>query len=169
MSYDYNTLIFSDDGVFPNNNKLELIIYNQPFRASPQTNPLTIEETFAVNGWGRSWRNGLYDVHHYHSSAHEVLGLYSGWVEAQLGGPTGKTVRLQAGDVVIIPAGVSHKNMGQSYDFKVIGAYPEGQIPDMNFGHEGERPGTDELIKKVPFPLKDPVSGKDGPLLQLWR
>jgi uncharacterized protein YjlB len=169
MSLEYNTFVFFDDGVFPNNDGLELIVYNQPFRTSSAVDPLTIEETFAMNGWGRSWRNGLYDVHHYHSSAHEVLGLYSGWVEAQLGGPGGKIVTVHAGDVIIIPAGVSHKNIEQSHDFRVVGAYPAGQIPDMKFGKEGERPGADELIRKVPLPHSDPVFGKTGPLMELWR
>lgn len=168
MSTDHKTFLFCDDGVFPNNDGLELILYSQPFLANPEVDPLAIEETFAKNGWGGSWRNGLYDVHHYHSSAHEVLGLYAGWVEAQLGGPGGKTVTLQAGDVVVIPAGVSHKNINQSRNFRVVGAYPSGQTPDMNFGRVGERPNADKRIKKVSLPFSDPVFGKTGPLMKLW-
>ncbi|HVR20769.1 MAG TPA: hypothetical protein VMS65_13760, partial [Polyangiaceae bacterium] len=31
-----------------------------------------LENLFEKHGWTGSWRNGLYKVHHYHSTAHEV-------------------------------------------------------------------------------------------------
>jgi mannose-6-phosphate isomerase-like protein (cupin superfamily) len=74
-----------------------------------------------------------------------------------------------AGDVVIIPAGVAHKNLGASRDFGVVGAYPAGQDYDMNYGKHGERPRVDENIARVPLPESDPVFGSDGPLLNYWK
>ena len=72
-------------------------------------------------------------------------------------------------DIIIIPAGVAHKLIDSSPDFAVVGAYPEGQHPDMNYGREGERPSVDENIKSVEFPKMDPVLGTEGPLLENWK
>ncbi len=73
------------------------------------------------------WRNGIYGFHHYHSTAHEVLGVYAGWTDVQFGGQAGIGVRLEKNDVVLIPAGVAHKNLAQSTGFGIVGAYPRGQ------------------------------------------
>ncbi len=159
---------FTDDGHFPNNDRLELVIYKQPFKDTSQILPDFIEKVFYSNSWINSWRNGLYTMHHYHSSAHEVLGLYSGWVVAQFGGPQGLALRVEAGDVIVVPAGVSHRNVEQSPDFQVIGAYPKGQSWDMNYGGADERLAAIPRIAQVPLPLNDPLFGKDGPLMKLW-
>ena len=156
-----------DDGRFPNNESLPLIIITAALDRD-SVSPEKFERTFNQNGWPAAWRNGLYDFHHYHSSAHEVLGVYSGWVQACFGGPNGETLRAEAGDIIIIPAGVSHCNKGQSEDFRVVGGYPAGQEWDMMYGREGERPGADENIKNVPKPLADPVFGPTGPLMKFW-
>ena len=74
----------------------------------------------------------------------------------------------EAGDVIVIPAGVSHKNIDQSPDFRCVGAYPKGQSPDMQYGKPGERPLTDQNIRSVPFPKTDPVFGEHGTLLEIW-
>ena len=121
------THVFADDGVFPNS-RLPVLIYRGVL-ATP--NAAAFEEMFATNGWSSAWRNGLYGVHHYHSTAHEVLGIYQGRVTARLGGERGVSVTLLAGDVAVIPAGVAHKNDGASADFRVVGAYPVGTSPNM--------------------------------------
>lgn len=170
MSSEESNIIvrqFSDDGRFPNNDDLPLIVITaalDPATVSPEK----FERTFRQNGWPAAWRNGLYDFQHYHSSAHEVLGIYSGWVKACFGGPEGETLKAQAGDIIIVPAGVSHCNMGQSDDFLVVGGYPAGQNYDMMYGNEGERPGADDTIKSVGKPLADPIFGPTGPLMKLW-
>jgi uncharacterized protein YjlB len=129
----------------------------------------SFEQLFESNGWTGSWRNGLYRTHHYHSTAHEVLGVYRGQVSVRLGGPAGPVVELRAGDVAILPAGVAHKNENQSDDFAVVGAYPRGTSADLQYGKPGERPSTDANIAKVPLPKRDPVVGATGSLLRLWR
>ena len=157
-----------DDGTFPNNGKLPILIYKNVI-AIPEDNPAgVIEKVFRENGWGGLWRNGIYPYHHYHSTAHEVLGIYSGKVTVQLGGPNGMIFVAQTGDVMIIPGGVAHKNVGASDDFRCIGAYPPGQEWDMNFGKPGERPKADQNIAKIPLPHTDPVYGTDGPLMKSW-
>ena len=54
-------------------------------------------------------------------------------------------------------------------DDSVVGAYPDGTGPDMQYGKPGERPGTDRNIAAVPAPAADPVHGGTGPLTRLWR
>lgn len=160
--------LLKEDGNFPNNNRLELLVYKNAFPENPD--PASIENVLKENKWKNSWRNGIYHYHHYHSTAHEVLAVYNGHATVQWGGPNnGIEVELTAGDVVIVPAGVAHKNLSSSKDFKCIGAYPKGQDFDMNYGKDGERPGTDNKIKKVPLPEADPVYGKEGPLLEFWK
>ena len=163
-----HTLLITDDGVFPNNDELPLVLMQKAFDPTIKDLVRTIEKTFHGNAWERSWRNGIFTFHHYHSTAHEVLGLYSGRVKAMFGGPDGHVVTAEAGDVIIIPAGVSHKNIDQSPDFRCVGAYPAGQSPDMQYGKLGERPHTDQNIRSVLRPKTDPVYGKNGPLSEIW-
>ena len=162
------TLLIPADGRFPNNDALALILMQQVFDPAAKNLVRDIEKTFHGNAWRGSWRNGIFTFHHYHSTAHEVLGLYSGRVKAQFGGPEGQAVTAKTGDVIIIPAGVAHKNLDQSPDFRCVGAYPAGQSPDMQYGKPGERPSTDQNIRSVPLPKTDPVFGKNGPLLEIW-
>ena len=117
------------------------------------------EALFARHGWPPAWRAGLYEVHHYHSSAHEVLGIFSGWVRARLGGPGGAVVTLREGDVVLIPAGVAHCNEGQSPDFRAVGAYPRGARPNMRYGRETERAADALRVAELAPPTPDPVFG----------
>jgi len=161
--------ILKDDGTFPNNEKLPLLIYKQAISLNKNDPASTIEKYFHINRWGGSWRNGIYGFHHYHSTAHEALGIYKGNIKVQLGGPKGIIVDAEAGDVIIIPAGVAHKNLGSSADFGVVGAYPKGQSWDMNYGKDGERPEADKNIREVPLPETDPVYGNPGPITEMWK
>jgi uncharacterized protein YjlB len=157
-----------DDGTFPNNGALPLLAFPAAVHPPDENPAAAFEELFHANGWGNSWRNGVYGFHHYHSTAHEVLGVYSGTARIQLGGEGGVVVSVARGDVVVIPAGVAHKNLGASGDFRVVGAYPPGQRPDMNYGRAGERPQADRTIAAVALPAADPVYGKNGPLVERW-
>lgn len=158
-----------DDGTFPNNERLPLLIYRKAIDIKSDDPASDVENIFHENGWGSSWRNGIFSYHHYHSTAHEALGVYKGWANVQLGGEHGIHVKAEKGDVIIIPAGVAHKNLGASSDFRVVGAYPPGQRWDMNYGKPSERPGVDENIKNAPLPASDPVFGKDNGVIKFWK
>ncbi len=159
--------LLAENGSFPNNEKLPLLIFKQVFDSN-HASPERFEQLFTANSWPAAWRNGLFTFHHYHSSAHEVLGVYSGWVKACFGGPGGLLLEAEAGDVILIPAGVSHCNNDQSPDFKVVGAYPHGQVWDMKYGKAGERPTVDQVISRVSLPDADPVLGINGGIKTLW-
>lgn len=164
----FESVMIYDDGIYPNNDKLPLLLLPQVFNSEGTVNPRDLETIFNLNDWTQSWRNGLFGFHHYHSTAHEVLGIYQGWIKAQFGGPSGKILEARAGDIIIIPAGVAHKNLSQSADFSVVGAYPMGQYPDMQKGETGERPQVDQQINRVPLPMKDPIFGLKGPVISKW-
>lgn len=161
--------LIRDNGTFPNNNNIPLLVFRGAFLFQEKLDPGFIEKTFADNHWRGNWRNGLYPYHHYHSTAHEVLGIYSGSVRVQFGGEDGLKVVAETGDVLILPAGLAHKNLWSSHDFRVVGAYPAGTGWDMNYGKEGERPAADENIALVPLPSSDPVYGAEGFLSKHWN
>jgi uncharacterized protein YjlB len=159
--------ILRDDGTFPNNERLPLVVYQG--RLSPGIDlAARFEALFSANGWPSAWRSSVFAYHHYHSTTHEVLGIFSGSGRVQFGGDDGVILEVQPGDVVIIPAGVAHKNMGEFGGFRCVGAYPQGQPRDIHYGQPGERPGTDGNIAQTPLPKADPAYGRTGPLSKLW-
>lgn len=158
---------FADDGQFPNSH-LPVLLYRGQ---TPTVNrPLDewFEERLVTNNWLGIWRNGILPYQHYHSTSHEVLCIYVGWVAVLLGGPDGTVVTLQAGDVVVLPAGLAHQNQRASADLAVLGGYPEGRSWDLLTGQVGERPAADHRIRQLPLPANDPLFGPGGPLMTLW-
>ncbi len=160
--------ILPDDGVFPNHALLPLLVYREAIRMPDGQGTAAIKEILETNGWTDAWVDGIYDYHHYHSTAHEVLVISNGTARVQFGGPGGVTVAVEEGDVVIIPAGVAHKKIEDADGFTCVGAYPDGQQYDINYGKQDERPRADENIKRLPLPENDPIYGKDGPLIKNW-
>ncbi len=159
---------FEDDGRIPNNPTLPLLVYPKAL-GEPERDPSRCKEKLAENGWGGAWVNGVFPYHHYHSTSHEVLCVVGGSASIAFGGPEGAVVEVEAGDVVVIPAGTGHKNEGSSGDFSVVGAYPRGQESyDLRTGEEGERPEVLENVRNVPLPEADPLYGRGGPLVERW-
>lgn len=155
-------------GTFPNNPRLPVLVYRSVFSGRSSSGSAVFERAIRENGWGGIWRNGIYSYHHYHSTAHEVLGVARGSAEVQLGGDRGPGFTFEAGDAVVLPAGVAHKNLGSSSDFLVVGAYPAGQQWDMNYGREEELAQAEHNILQVDLPKRDPLYGTDGLLLEEW-
>lgn len=155
----------ADTGAYPGTPRLPALVYRGAFADVLGTDAAArIEQVFHENGWSAGWRDTVYDYHHYHSTAHEVLGCYRGRARIQLGGPHGPTLELAPGDVLLLPAGAAHKKLEASEDFCVVGCYADGREYDMLRGHTGERPAADEHIAALPAPRADPVYGVDGPL-----
>ncbi|WP_428490833.1 cupin domain-containing protein [Rhodopila sp.] len=155
---------FDDDGTIPNS-PLPLLVY----RDAVPADPAAIERLFAANRWPPAWRDGVHPFHHFHSTAHEVLGVARGDATVLFGGPNGTALTLRAGDVVVVPAGVAHCNQRQSDDLLIVGAYPDnGPGPDLRRGKPGEHAAASVAIAAVPRPAADPVAGADGPLAGFW-
>jgi uncharacterized protein YjlB len=156
-------------GDIPNHPRWPLLIYPGAVRIGEDDAAEAFEALFERNGWPPAWRNGVYAFHHFHSNAHEALGIYSGEVTVQFGGDHGVVVTARPGDVIVLPAGTGHKKLSSSGSLGVVGAYPLGQQhPDLC---RASGCGPDKLLEavaRVPLPGLDPVRGADGPLFAHW-
>lgn len=161
-----SSLFFEDDGRTPNNRLPVLIHHDIGQRANRAE---TLEAGFADHDWLPQWRGGVFDYHHYHSTAHEALGVASGQATLIIGGEQGQTLTVRAGDVLILPAGTGHCCQASSPDFCLIGAYPANQA-----NWDLCRPGIDDIdaarrrIASVPRPTQDPVTGHRAGLIEQW-
>ena len=99
-------------------------------------------------------------------------------------------VDVQAGDAVLIPAGVAHARLDDEPGYVSIGAYPPGQQPDLcvlsdqdaavsdarddtegltlKVVGQAETPAIRASIATVPLPATDPLAGASGPVATLW-
>ena len=161
---DIETHVFEDDGGIPNS-PLPVLVYHNVDAARDAA---ACESRFAANRWLGAWRDGIFSFHHFHSTAHEVLGIVRGSAAVALGGPNGRRFHVGPGDVLTLPAGTGHCNAASSEDLLVIGAYPDGMSWDIRRGDPGEHDEALANIRAVPLPGADPVHGKDGPLTELW-
>lgn len=161
-------ILFEDDGSIPNN-KLPLLLYRNAFNKRGSEGASWLEVRFAENNWRNAWRNGVFSYHHYHSNTHEVLGVYSGSATLHLGGEQGEKIEVKAGDIIVIPAGVGHKNLGSSTDFGVVGAYPNGSGYDLKTGKKSEYEEAIKNIANVSVPNFDPLMGKKEGVPKVWN
>ncbi len=153
------TFQFAPDGNIPNNPTLPFICYRSSLDVRGRGPEQVIISHFGRHGWVDAWINGIYPFQHYHATAHEVLGIAKGTALVQFGGPNGPRLEVWAGDAVFIPAGVGHCRIDMSDDLSVVGAYPEGQSPDLRRDTAGDLRGAAGLIAVVPRPKYDPVTG----------
>lgn len=152
----------------PNNARLPVLHYRQVL-ASGQIDALItkFDEMINHDGWPSAWHASIYEFHHYHPRAHEVLGFAGGTGELMLGGPGGRLVKVTTGDVVVLPVGTGHCQVSSTSDFIAVGGYPIGQPGDIT-----RSPAThamSEHMASLPVPTNDPVSGPGGPLTKLWK
>src|SRR5579872_4820652 len=164
----FEKLRLDGDAFVPNHPFWPLLLYRAAVRLPKDGDPAAIlEDLFRRNGWGGTWRNGVYGYTHYHSQIHEALGVARGAAKLQFGGESGPILDVTAGDVAVLPAGTGHKRIEASGDFLVVGAYPpEGKYDECTRPDDRERALA--TIVKTARPATDPVYGADGPLLNAW-
>ena len=106
--------------------------------------------------------DGVFDFHHFHSTSHEALAVVAGRATIELGGPQGRAFEVEAGDVLVLPAGTGHRRATDRNGFTVAGAYPAGQEDyDLLRGDDpAEVAAARERIARLPAPPEDPVGGE---------
>jgi uncharacterized protein YjlB len=160
--------IIKDNGIFPGS-RLPVLHYKAVLIIPVFFAARQIKQRFKENDWTNTWRDGVYAYDHYHSNTHETMAVIKGQTRLLLGGENGQEIVLQKGDVIVIPAGVAHRNLGKMKDVICIGSYPGGRNFDMNYGKAGERPKADQNISKLELPDLGPLYGINDPLLKIWK
>ncbi len=159
-------IMFGPSDWVPNNKNLPVLYYSSVIAADGNLADL-FEQRFLANGWQGCWRNGIFSYQHYHTQAHEVLGIAQGTGRVLLGGPDGRAFDVSAGDCVVLPAGTGHRKIDSSADFLVVGGYPPHQYADIcTTRADAHDLGT---IESLALPASDPVIGLGGPLIDLWK
>lgn len=165
MRMEHTKKIIVPKDYLPGNPDYPLLIYKQ---AVTDCDEKTVQTQLEQNDWRHAWVDSIYDFHHYHCNTHEVLVILSGTCQVQFGGDDRSIYAVNQGDVVIIPAGVAHKSLSMSDDFRCMGAYPFDVGHDMNYGTIEEYTKAIDAIKQVGLPKKDPILGEEGLLFKYW-
>lgn len=143
------------------NKKLPLLIYRNVLE---ERSTDSVSLLLKKQDWEKLWVDGIYPFSHFHSNTHEVLAVCEGQAQVEFGDL--KVVEVQAGDVVIIPAGVAHKNRQSSNDFLVVGGYPFDRDYDLCKEIDED---LQRSIDALALPKTDPIFGKNGPLFDYWH
>lgn len=103
----------------------------------------------------------MYRRHHYHSTTHEVLVIVCGSAHLCFGGPSNpeKTIlEAKIGDVIIVPAGVSHALLDENGGFQMVGAYPPDSEPWDMCVNEATH-AQQQNIRSLGWFERDPIYG----------
>lgn len=203
----------------PNSPK-PLLLYRNCFIRDGKVDATLAYDTFKKNGWDAQWVTtyGHYQRSHYHPATHEVMVVLSGpgtirWGTADLNdeprkhtyGSAGNDyedgslfIEVNAGDLFIIPAGVTHKSFDPTApnpdpqcltgggahsiesddprrfvgELKASGFTMMGAYPrGMSWGwaEGGEHVGRYESVWRVRNAELDPVLGDQGGINTFWN
>ena len=158
-------------GLIPNTSLQHrpLLIYHSAFPPSATASAIESHLRSVPGGVRPAWRYTMYSRDHFHSTSHEVLCIASGSARVSFGhldNPRRVEEEVGQGDVVVVPAGVSHRLVRElESPFVMVGSYPEGREWDMCYGEKGEERKIGG-ISGLGWLGTDPVYGEGGPAVQ---
>ncbi|KJZ75924.1 hypothetical protein HIM_04748 [Hirsutella minnesotensis 3608] len=148
-----------------------LLIYHGAFAPSASADDME-SHLGRVGVVAPQWRFTMYDVTHFHTTAHEVLCISQGRARLCFGGdenPGRFEPVVGRGDVLIVPAGLGHRLVDDlDGGFQMVGSYPPGRPWDMCYGVPGEEASVD-AIRSLPWFERDPIYGDDGPAVEMLQ
>ncbi|MDV5141262.1 cupin domain-containing protein [Chimaeribacter arupi] len=150
------------------NSPYPVMLYHHVIPPDTADNAAYLEHLFTANGWPPQWRYPVYPFTHFHTTTHEVVGCYAGTARLQLGGEQGPVHEVKPGDVLLIPAGVGHKQLSADKEFMLVGAYPVGFSPDLCRDEPALLSARTKAVQDVPLPKSDPVTGHNEGVLKYW-
>lgn len=165
-----DTIYISENRPFPNHT-FPVLYYENVLTdvLGEEYTPEDVLALFERNGYTDGWVNIIMERHHFHSTAHEALACTRGEVRVQLGGPHGKMLTFRKGDVLLLPAGTSHKKLDGTENCQVVGAYPPHSIKkDFQYGEDHVYDEMKDNIANVEKPLTDPVTGSPAHIDKYW-
>lgn len=160
---DSETLLLGPNGWVPNNPASTVLLYRAVL---PAGGAEAIEAVLCKHGWPPDWRDRVYTYHHYHSTAHEALGCVAGTARLMLDGGGGRKMTIGASDLLVLLAGIGHRQISASDDFLLVGGHRQRQNRDICC--ESADAAKRARITAVPLPRCDPAVGQYGPLTRLW-
>lgn len=160
------TLLLPENGKMPNSD-LPVLIYRQALAGADLEH--AFRKTFHAHHWGGTWVMGIYGYHHFHCNAHEALGIAAGSATLLLGGKGTPPIQVDTGDLLVLPAGTGHRRIKDSPDFRVVGAYPQGQEDFDEYTDSALCANYRQRLRAIQGPQCDPLYGENGPLTKLWR
>ncbi|KAL4767068.1 hypothetical protein BDW60DRAFT_227067 [Aspergillus nidulans var. acristatus] len=156
------------------NSQLPVLHYRNVLPSHPSEE--TVTQFLTANQWEKRGTWGHITIRHFHPNSHECYGIFRGSSKLLLGAGAGDRaggfeLSVQAGDVIVLPAGIAHSCVESSEDYQYIGVYPQ-RCPRWR-NEMGNRPidlrSLREETERVAIPEADPVYGAGGPLLALWK
>ena len=160
---DVQAFRFEDDGETPNNPRLPLLVYRAAFVAGAREGSRGAVRACFCRAWlGRWLAQRHLSLPALPYGTHEVLGIARGRATVEFGGAKGRKLGVEAGDVVVLPAGTGHRRIEASGDLLVVGAYPLNGSLDQKRPGEIEHHKAVSNVANVPLPEMDPVHGACG-------
>jgi uncharacterized protein YjlB len=152
-------IFLEPDDWIPNSSRFPVLIYRNVVDYKLPEVGAALMQIFERNGWRCGPGGNILREYHYHSAAHEVIGIASGAAILGIGGPHSIRVAVDATDVLVLPAGTGHCRLADNANFSVVVANPPSQKPDTcrtmaSFGMV-------ETIDALSYPDRDPVFGAD--------
>ncbi|KAI1375620.1 hypothetical protein F4677DRAFT_421889 [Hypoxylon crocopeplum] len=132
----------------------------------------------ANGGWKKGGAWNAWFKAHFHPNVHECYGVVQGTSELSLGRSPldppskGMLLKVNRGDVVILPAGVSHCSSTASSDYRFVVLFPTGEPRWISVWFDQPTEGTPDYRRRcqmVPLPSHDPLYGEGMGLVETWR